>query len=195
MARSVGGCLPFYTSCLGHCPLLRYDGGRSDENSRRCRNTRRTFRGRLRRATVLPAFTHNRISKTCMKVLPAALALCCLLISWCYAAAYWSASNRGIPVEFYPFWNASRTVLHHGNPYSNEVTVENQIAAYGGPSRSVGLENEQRFAYPVSALLPLLPLGLISFPIANTIVFFLFVAATILAVGWLRRTWDRTTAF
>jgi hypothetical protein len=130
-----------------------------------------------------------------MKVLPAALALCCLVISWCYAAAYWSASNRGVPVEFYPFWNASRSVLHHGNPYSNEVTVENQVAAYGGTSRSVGLENEQRFAYPVSALLPLLPLGLISFPIANTIVFFLFVAATILAVGWLRRTWDRTTAF
>ena len=98
-------------------------------------------------------------------------------------------------MEFYPFWNASRTILHRGNPYSNNVTVENQIAAYGGSSKSVGVENEQRFAYPVSALIPLLPLGMVSFPIANAIVFFLFVSITVLAVGWLRRAWTRTTAF
>lgn len=128
-----------------------------------------------------------------MKVLTAVLILFTLTVSWYYAASYWSATERGIPVEFYPFWNASRAILIHENPYGFEVTQQNQIAAYGRPSRTMDIDNQQRFAYPVSATLPLLPLGLIPFSAANNIVFVLFSILTGLAVGWLRKSWDQTT--
>src|SRR5271165_5562764 len=128
-----------------------------------------------------------------MKPLSAAIALVCLVVSWYYVALYWSASDRGIPVEFYPTWNASRAVLHHINPYSQDITEQNQIAAYGAAAASVGLENEQRFAYPVYAMLPLLPLALLPFTAANSILFIVYAVLTVLAVGWLRDRLDWTT--
>lgn len=123
------------------------------------------------------------------------LAVCCLAVSWYYAAAYWAESGRGFPVEFYPFWNASRAILHGTNPYGAATTQENQIAAYGSPVGNAGIENQQRFAYPVYAAVPLLPLGLLPFPAANNIAFVLFAALTLLSIGWLRHRWDWSTVF
>lgn len=128
-----------------------------------------------------------------MKARVIILALFCLTVSWYYAASYWAESGRGFPVEFYPFWNASRAILHGSDPYGEAIAQQNQIAAYGSPAASLGVENEQRFAYPAYATVLLLPLGYLPFPLANGIAFVIFAALTILSVGWLRRRWDWTT--
>src|SRR5690348_8650885 len=98
-----------------------------------------------------------------MKLRITLLALFCLAVSWYYAAAYWAESGRGFPVEFYPFWNASRAIMEGSDPYGQPTTQQNQVAAYGAPLGSLGGENEQRFAYPAYATIPLLPLAYLSF--------------------------------
>ena len=128
-----------------------------------------------------------------MKTRTAVLVLLLLGVSWYYAVCYWSTYPNGIPLEFYPFWNASRAILHHADPYSPQVTIQNQIALYGTTAETLGLENQQRFAYPVYAAIPLLPLGLLDFHTANNIAFWLFATFTALAVGWLRGKWNQGT--
>ena len=122
------------------------------------------------------------------------LAILALVVCW-YFATYFLATV-GIRLQhsdFYPLWNGARAVVDGENPYGNEVTVENQIAAYGATAVAIGEKNEQRFAYPVYATFPILPLALVSFHAANRIAFFLITALVVLSVGWIRGKWDRIT--
>jgi hypothetical protein len=130
-----------------------------------------------------------------MKGRTAILAILALVVCW-YFATYFLATV-GVRLQhsdFYPLWNGGSAILHGENPYGNEVTVQNQIAAYGTTAEAIGEKNEQRFAYPVYATFPILPLALLSFPPANRIAFFLIAALVVLSVGWIRGKWDATTA-
>jgi hypothetical protein len=126
------------------------------------------------------------------------LALLCLAASWNYALTL--ASNPaswlepGIVNNFYPLWNASRSVLHHIDPYSSEVTEQNEIAAYGMTAATRGTPVRQRFAYPVYATFPVLPLGLVNAGAARRIALCFFMLLVALLVGWLRAEWDGRTA-
>jgi len=133
-----------------------------------------------------------------MKPRTAILALLCLAASWNYALtlasipAFWF--KPGMINNFYPVWNASRSVLHHIDPYSPEVTEQNEIAAYGATAKVVGTPVRQRFAYPVFATFPVLPLGLLDSGTAKRVALCWFAALLALSVGWLRAKWDGRTA-
>jgi hypothetical protein len=96
--------------------------------------------------------------------------------------------------DLYPFWNASRAILHGIDPYSPEITEQNQISAYGVTAKVFGSPDEQHFAYPVYATFPFIFLGLVGSETAKQIAFSLFVALIALSVGWLRAKWDWDTA-
>ena len=96
--------------------------------------------------------------------------------------------------NFYPLWNASRSVLHHVDPYSPEVTEQNEIAAYGVTAKVLGTPVRQRFAYPVYATFPVLPLGLLDSRTATRVALCFLVPFVALLVGWLRAAWDGKTA-
>src|ERR1019366_3993740 len=134
-----------------------------------------------------------------VKPLTTILAIACLAASWYYATSLSSMARAGLKVgivgDFYPIWTASKAIMRHVNPYGPEVTEQNQIKAYGATAKALGAKDEYRFAYPVYATFPLFPLALLDFHAAEEIALWLFVALTTLAVGWLRGTWDKTTAF
>ncbi len=121
-------------------------------------------------------------------------AIVALVVCW-YFAGYFLATV-GVRLQhsdFFPLWNGSRAIVHGENPYSHEVTIQDQIAAYGTTAEAIGEKNEQRFAYPVYATFPIMPLALLSFPLANRIVFCLIGALVVLSVGWIRGKWDAVT--
>lgn len=129
-----------------------------------------------------------------MKARTAILAISALALCW-YFAIYF-LTTVGIRLQhsdLYPLWNGARAVLTRNNPYARDVTVQNQIAAYGTTADAIGEKNEQRFAYPVYATFPILPLALLSFYTANRIAFCLIAALVVLSVGWIRGKWDATT--
>ena len=115
-----------------------------------------------------------------MKPRTAILALLCLMATWDYALtlasipAFWF--KPGIINNFYPLWNASRSILHHIDPYSPEVTEQNEIAAYGVTAKVLGTPVRQRFAYPVYATFPVLPLALLDSGTAKQVALCLFAA-------------------
>ena len=121
----------------------------------------------------------------------------CMLACWYYGVLYSSSVGlgvrRGLATDLFPVWNGARAVLHGIDPYSDEVTRQNEVTAYGATAREVGTTVEQRFAYPVYAVAPWLPFGLIPYSVANVIVFWLYAALVVLLVGWIRGKWDRTT--
>ena len=124
------------------------------------------------------------------------LAILALVACW-YFAIYFLATV-GIRLQhsdFYPLWNGARAVLSGENPYGPEVTVQNQIAAYGTTADAIGEKNEQRFAYPVYATFPILPLALLSFRTANLLAFCLIAALVVLSVGWIRGSGTELPAY
>ena len=125
------------------------------------------------------------------------LVIGCLAISWYFVLGFLSGfcqgQKCGVVYDFYPMWNASRALMRHVDPYGAEVTRENQIMSYGAEAKDLGLNNEQRFAYPLYATLPLFPLGWLSFETANQVALWLFAVLTALSIGWLRGRWDMTT--
>src|ERR1019366_5942812 len=132
-----------------------------------------------------------------MKLRTAILAVLCLAAGW-YYALYISSTGGvglrpGVTNDSFLLWNASRAILHHTNPYSTEVAEQKQVAAYGATANSLGIVSDQRFAYPIQATFPLLPLGLLDFRTADKIVFWLLLALVALSTGWLRGVWDETT--
>jgi Glycosyltransferase family 87 len=137
------------------------------------------------------------VAEAQMKPRTAILVVLCLAACWYYAICYASAVREGLKpgvvVDFYPLWNGSRAILQQRDPYSLRVTEENEVAAYGATAKTIGIPVEQRFAYPIHATFPVMPLGLLDFRTASEIVFWLFAVLTALSVGWLRGKWDRTT--
>ena len=132
-----------------------------------------------------------------MKLRTAILVVICLAASWYFVLGFLSGlcfgNKCGVIYDFYPMWNASRALMQHVDPYGPEVTLQNQIMAYGATAKEAGLNNEQRFAYPIYATFPLFPLQWLDFQTANQVALWLFAALTALSVGWLRGQWNITT--
>ncbi len=132
-----------------------------------------------------------------MKTRTAILALMCLAASWYYALSLAAAGGNGIKPGFAndygPIWNVSRAILGGVDPYGPAVTEQNQISEYGATAKVIGDKNDQVFPYPVQAAFPFLTLGLLSFRVADAIIFCTFAILVALSVGWLRGIWDSTT--
>lgn len=129
----------------------------------------------------------------------AILASLCLISGWWYGIAFSSTVQiglkQGIVTDLYPFWNGCHAVLHRVDPYSAQVTLQNEIGAFGTPARNLlNTTKERQFAYPAYAAFATFPLGLVPFPIANRIACWAFGALVVLSVGWTRGKWDRRTA-
>ncbi len=103
-------------------------------------------------------------------------------VKCCYAA------------EAYAYWNGIKAVAHGADPYTDELTRQNDRFYFGSNFDPRSFEPE-RFAYPVSATVPLLPLGWLDFPAASKILLVLFGVPLCLWIGWLRGRWDDRTLF
>jgi hypothetical protein len=144
----------------------------------------------LRALYRMNAIAHAKTAPTLVGLL--LMAFLCLVCSFHYAfvivppAA--ALSGPGIVPDFYPAWYASRMVLfHHQNPYSPEVTRRIQSAMYRGKLVS---QNEQRFAYPLFAVLLFAPFAVLPFAAAQ----FCFFALSALLTVWSILVWlDRST--
>ncbi len=121
--------------------------------------------------------------------------LVCLLViaSLCLACSSYYAfvivppaaalSGPGIVPDLYPVWYASRVALfQHQNPYSPEVTRQIQSAMYQGRLAS---QNEQRFAYPLFAVLLFAPFAVLPFAAAQSC----FLALSVLLTMWSVLAW------
>jgi hypothetical protein len=98
---------------------------------------------------------------------------------------------RGNLSDLYPRWLGARELLlHHRNPYSNDVTTEIQQGYYGralDPSRPNDPKDQQAFAYPVYVVFELAPLIGLPFQQVHTLFYWLLgflTAASVLL--WLR---------
>jgi hypothetical protein len=98
---------------------------------------------------------------------------------------------RGNLSDLYPRWLGGRELLlHHRNPYGNDITTEIQKGYYGrelDPARPGDPRDRQGFAYPVYVVFLLAPM--IGFPFHGVQIFFhwLLVGLTAASVWlWLR---------
>ena len=108
---------------------------------------------------------------------------------------------RGNLSDLYPRWLGARELLlHHRNPYGDDITLEIQKGYYGreiDPSRPDDPKDRQGFAYPVYVVFLLAPL--IKLPFHDVQIFFhwLLVGVTAASVAWwlrvLRLRWPFTT--
>jgi len=94
--------------------------------------------------------------------------------------------------EGYVLWNGVRSIAGGADPYSGEVSLQNEIYLYGSSASLRGLE-PQRFAYPMYTVLPLLPIGWLGFHAASRVLLVVFGALLACWIGWLRGKWDRGT--
>jgi hypothetical protein len=98
---------------------------------------------------------------------------------------------RGNLSDLYPRWLGARELLlHHRNPYGDDVTVEIQEGYYGreiDASRPNDPKDRQGFAYPVYVVLLLAPM--ISLPFHDVQIFFhwLLVGVTAASIAWWLR--------
>lgn len=98
---------------------------------------------------------------------------------------------RGNLSDLYPRWLGARELLlHHRNPYSDEVALEIQQGYYGralDPSRQGDPKDRQGFAYPVYVVFLLAPLVGFSFHSVQLFFYWLLIALTAATVPlWLR---------
>ena len=129
------------------------------------------------------------------------LALLCAGSMWFYAQrvlipyqkadAAAHSRPRGNLSDLYPRWLGARELLlHHRNPYGNDIAKEIQKGYYGrelDPERPDDPKDRQGFAYPVYVVFLLAPL--IGFPFHGVQIFFhwLLVGLTAASVWlWLR---------
>ncbi len=109
---------------------------------------------------------------------------------------------RGNLSDLYPRWLGARELLlHHRNPYGDDVTREIQEGYYGralDPSRPDDPKDEERFAYPVYVVFLLAPSIGLPFHGVQICFHWLLLGLTLVSVGlWLyvvrwRITWDQT---
>lgn len=117
------------------------------------------------------------------------LALACVAGGWFYglkiSALGLASMGRAIPpfVDLYPAWYGSREVLlHHGDPYSEQLTLQIQKAVYGHP---VGPEmDQQHFAYPVFSTVLFLPFAVLPLPVARVFAFPVLIALLAASIAW-----------
>ncbi|HVI07571.1 MAG TPA: glycosyltransferase family 87 protein [Candidatus Binatia bacterium] len=97
---------------------------------------------------------------------------------------------RGNLSDLYPRWLGARELLlHHRNPYGDDVTREIQIGYYGralDAANASDPKDQQGFAYPVYVVFPLAPLILFPFTSAQLFFYGLLIAVTAASVAlWL----------
>src|SRR6266853_3738351 len=87
---------------------------------------------------------------------------------------------RGNLSDLYPRWLGARELLlHHRNPYGDDITREIQQGYYGralDPDRPNDPKDQQGFAYPVYVVFLLAPLIALPFPLLQA-AFYWFLAA------------------
>jgi hypothetical protein len=95
---------------------------------------------------------------------------------------------RGNLSDLYPRWLGARELLlHHRNPYGNDVTTEIQQGYYGralNRTRPEDPKDQEGFAYPVYVVFLLAPVIAVPFPLLQ-IVFYWFLAGISAASVWL----------
>jgi hypothetical protein len=105
---------------------------------------------------------------------------------------YYAAKGQPMDVgDLYPRWYGARELLlHHRDPYSPEISREIQIAYYGHPLDTAGVDrgrDEQRFAYPVYVVFFLAPTIKLPFSTTQTVVrWFLALLGAASVLLWLQ---------
>jgi len=114
-----------------------------------------------------------------------------ILVGYQLAEAAAQERPRGNLSDLYPRWLGARELLlHHRNPYGDDVTVEIQKGYYGrvlDPARPNDPKDRQGFAYPVYVVFLLAPL--IGFPFHHVQIFFHWMLLGLTAASvwlWLR---------
>jgi glycosyl transferase family 87 len=93
--------------------------------------------------------------------------------------------------DLYPSWYAARQVwVEHKSPYTEEATRAIQTAIYGKPITGTAIRVQQRFAYPLFAIIPMYPLAWLSFATAQKVVFAISVSLVIVTTLLWARTMD-----
>ena len=111
-----------------------------------------------------------------------------ILVGYQVADAAAHQRPRGNLSDLYPRWLGARELLlHHRNPYSDDVTSEIQKGYYGrtlDSARPDDPKDRQGFAYPVCVVFLLAPL--ISFPFHEVQIFFHWLLIVLTAASvWL----------
>jgi hypothetical protein len=114
-----------------------------------------------------------------------------ILVGYQVADAAAHERPRGNLSDLYPRWLGARELLlHHRNPYGDDLTIEIQKGYYGrelDPARPNDPKDRQGFAYPVYVVFMLAPL--IGLPFHDVQIFFhwLLLGLTAMSVWlWLR---------
>lgn len=94
-----------------------------------------------------------------------------------------SAAARDFPLtDLYAQWFGTRElVLHHRDPYSDQITRELQEACYGetlNNSQASLLTHQQRFAYPLYVVLLLAPTVKLQFHTVQSMMWWLLAITT-----------------
>jgi len=111
-----------------------------------------------------------------------------ILVQYQVADAAAQQRPRGNLSDLYPRWLGARELLlHHRNPYGDDMTREIQQGYYGrvlDSNRPTDPKDQQSFAYPVYVVFLLAPLIALPFPLLQT-AFYWFLAALTAASVWL----------
>ena len=114
-----------------------------------------------------------------------------VLVPYQQADAAAHGRPRGNLSDLYPRWLGARELLlHHRDPYSNDVTREIQAGYYGrplDPARPEDPKDQQGFAYPVYVVFLLAPAVTLPFSVVQSGFRWLLLIITIATVLlWLR---------
>jgi hypothetical protein len=114
-----------------------------------------------------------------------------ILVGFQVADAAARERPRGNLSDLYPRWLGARELLlHHRNPYGDDITIEIQKGYYGralDPARPNDPKDQQGFAYPVYVVFLLAPFVGFSFHAVQFVFYWALIALTATSVWlWLR---------
>jgi Glycosyltransferase family 87 len=114
-----------------------------------------------------------------------------VLVPFQQAEAATHGRPRGMLSDLYPRWLGTRELLlHHRDPYADDVTREIQAGYYGRPldaARAGDPRDEERFAYPVYVAFLLAPTVSLPFPAVRDAFRWLLGMVTVASIVlWLR---------
>ena len=114
-----------------------------------------------------------------------------ILVAYQVADAAAHQRPRGNLSDLYPRWLGARELLlHHRNPYGDDITREIQEGYYGrrlDPNRPDDPKDREGFAYPVYVVFLLAPLVIVPFTLLQSTFYWLLAVLTAFSVWlWLR---------
>src|ERR1700692_4470832 len=114
-----------------------------------------------------------------------------ILVAYQRADAATHQRPRGNLSNLYPRWLGARELLlHHRNPYADDITAEIQKGYYGralDPNLPSDPKDQEGFAYPVYVVFLLAPLVAVPFLLLQTAVYWFLAVLTVASVWlWLR---------